>query len=104
MIHIKPAILFIIILGLSYIITDNYIPLSQNGFSRILKKFSAVFFTYISFDAISTTSEESKIHNAISPEEMGYALLIYTIIHVTVTLVITGIMSTTKNSVMLQTL
>ena len=52
------VVLMVIIIGAFYIQPFNWSPFAPNGISGILKGVSSVFFAYIGFDAISTTSEE----------------------------------------------
>jgi amino acid transporter len=84
------VLLIVVVIGIFYINTDNWIPFSPNGFTGILRGVSAVFFAYIGFDAISTTAEECKDPQRDLPRGMMYSLVICTVIYVIVTLVITG--------------
>ena len=54
---------------------------------------SAVFFSYIGFDAISTTAEECKDPQRDLPKAMFNSLIICTVIYVLVALVLTGMTS-----------
>jgi amino acid transporter len=51
---------------------------------------SAVFFTYIGFDAVSTLAEESKNPERDLPKGMFYSLLICTVLYILISLVLTG--------------
>lgn len=91
MVGIKLAALaFIVILGIFYVNTDNWVPFMPNGFTGVLGGVSAIFFAYIGFDSISTTAEECHNPQRDLPRGMIYSLLICTFIYVVVTLVITG--------------
>lgn len=83
----------IVLIGVFYIDTDNWIPFMPNEFTGVLKGVSAVFFAYIGFDAISTTAEECKDPQRDLPRGMIYSLIICTVIYVIVTLVITGMVN-----------
>jgi APA family basic amino acid/polyamine antiporter len=100
MVIIKIAVvLFVIILGAFYVNTDNWHPFLPNGISGVLKGVSAVFFAYIGFDAISTTAEECRNPQRDLPRGMMWALIICTILYVTIALVLTGMVSYTELSV-----
>ena len=51
---------------------------------------SAVFFTYIGFDAVSTLAEESKNPQRDLPRGMFYSLIICTVLYILISLVLTG--------------
>lgn len=61
-----------------------------NGFEGVMQGVSALFFTYIGFDAVSTLAEESKNPQRDLPRGMFYSLLICTVLYVFITLVLTG--------------
>jgi len=91
MVIAKLAILLIVIIaGIFYIKSDNYVPFLPNGFSGVLAGVSAVFYAYIGFDAISTTAEECENPQRDLPRGMIYSLLICTVIYIATALVITG--------------
>ena len=87
------VILLVVVVGLFYVSPQNWSPFAPNGVSGVMKGVSAVFFAYIGFDAISTTSEECKNPQRDMPKGMIYALLICTVLYVAVTFVITGMVS-----------
>lgn len=94
MVGLKLVVLVaIVLIGIFYIDTDNWVPFMPNEFTGVLKGVSAVFFAYIGFDAISTTAEECKDPQRDLPRGMIYSLIICTIIYVVVTLVITGMVN-----------
>ncbi|MCS6824657.1 MAG: amino acid permease [Cytophagaceae bacterium] len=84
------AILLVIAVGISYINPQNWNPFAPNGISGVLKGVSGVFFAYIGFDAISTTTEESINPSRDVPKAMVNALIICTLLYVAISLVITG--------------
>ncbi len=91
MVVIKLAIVLLVIaVGVFYVNTDNWHPFMPNGIPGILKGVSAVFFAYIGFDAISTTAEECKNPQRDLPRGMMWALIICTVLYVTIALVLTG--------------
>ncbi|TAH25137.1 MAG: amino acid permease [Cytophagales bacterium] len=83
-------ILLIIVVGFFYVSPSLWIPFAPNGFSGIMTGASAVFFAYIGFDALATTSEECINPKRDLPKAMFWALAICTILYVLVTLILTG--------------
>lgn len=87
------VILFVIGFGAFFINTKNWSPFTPNGMGGVLKGVSAVFFAYIGFDAISTTSEECKNPQRDLPRGILYSLAICTVLYVAISLVLTGMVS-----------
>lgn len=83
-------VLLVIAVGYFYIDGRNYTPFLPNGISGVLKGVSAVFFAYIGFDAISTTAEECKNPQRDLPLSMMYSIIICTVLYITISLVLTG--------------
>lgn len=83
-------ILLVIVVGAFYIDFDNFTPFNPNGMSGIMTGVSAVFFTYIGFDAVSTLAEESKNPKRDLPRGMFFSLLICTVLYILISLVLTG--------------
>jgi amino acid transporter len=83
-------IIAVIIVGAFYIDIENYTPFNPSGMTGIMAGVSAVFFTYIGFDAVSTLAEESKNPARDLPKGMFYSLLICTVLYVLISLVLTG--------------
>jgi APA family basic amino acid/polyamine antiporter len=86
-------ILLVMIAGCFYVNTANWTPFLPNGIGGVLTGTSAVFFSYIGFDAISTTAEECKNPQRDLPKAMFYSLIICTVVYVLVALVLTGMTS-----------
>ncbi|MFI5157026.1 MAG: amino acid permease [Chitinophagales bacterium] len=84
------VVLLVIAVGVFYVKSDNWHPFLPHGISGVLKGVSAVFFAYIGFDAISTTAEECKNPQRDLPRGMMWAIIICTILYVTIALVLTG--------------
>jgi len=84
------AILVFVFFGLNFIHPANYHPYSPNGWSGILAGGSIIFFTYIGFDAISTTSEECRNPQRDVPIGIIATLVICTILYMAVAAVLTG--------------
>lgn len=83
-------IIAVIVVGAFYIDIENYTPFNPSGMKGIMAGVSAVFFTYIGFDAVSTLAEESKNPERDLPKGMFYSLLICTVLYIFISLVLTG--------------
>ncbi len=91
MVIVKLAIILLVIaVGIFYVDVNNWNPFAPNGVAGILKGVSAVFFAYIGFDAISTTAEECKNPQRDLPRSMMWAIIICTLLYITIALVLTG--------------
>jgi amino acid transporter len=100
MVILKIAIIILVMVaGAFYVNTSNWTPFLPNGIGGVLAGTSAVFFSYIGFDAISTTAEECKDPQRDLPKAMFNSLIICTIIYVLVALVLTGMTSYTNLNV-----
>ncbi len=86
-------ILLVMVAGAFYVDTSNWTPFLPNGIKGVLGGTAAVFFSYIGFDAISTTAEECKNPQRDLPRAMFYSLIICTVIYVAIALVLTGMAS-----------
>ncbi|MGQ9618092.1 MAG: amino acid permease [Candidatus Aminicenantia bacterium] len=92
MVVIKIGILILFILiGAFYVKPENWTPFAPNGWKGIMTGAALVFFAYIGFDAITTAAEETKNPKRDLPIGIIGSLLITTLIYITVTLVLTGI-------------
>ena len=86
-------IILVMVAGAFYVDTDNWTPFLPNGIRGVLSGTAAVFFSYIGFDAISTTAEECKNPQRDLPRAMFYSLIICTVVYVAIALVLTGMTS-----------
>ncbi|MES2704216.1 MAG: amino acid permease [Bacteroidota bacterium] len=94
MVVLKMAIiLLVMIAGCFYVNTANWTPFLPNGIGGVLTGTSAVFFSYIGFDAISTTAEECRNPQRDLPKAMFNSLIICTVVYILVALVLTGMTS-----------
>ena len=98
-------ILLVIAVGIAYINTDNWFPVSTvtgtasfmpNGFAGVMSAVSGVFFAYIGFDALSVLSEETKNPQKNLPRGMIISLVLCTVIYIVLTLVLTGMVDYRK--------
>lgn len=100
MVILKIAIIILVMVaGCFYVDTANWTPFLPNGIGGVLAGTSAVFFSYIGFDAISTTAEECRNPQRDLPKAMFYSLIICTVVYILVALVLTGMTSYTQLNV-----
>lgn len=84
------VLLLFIVVGFTTVDAANWSPFIPNGWPGIFKGTAAVFFAYIGFDALSTTTEECVNPKRDLPRAIFSSLLISTIIYIAIALVITG--------------
>jgi basic amino acid/polyamine antiporter, APA family len=83
-------ILLFIILGVSHIKISNYKPFMPYGWKGIFTGASMVFFSFIGFDAISTSAEEAKDPKRDVSRGIIMCLIVVCILYVSVAVVLTG--------------
>jgi APA family basic amino acid/polyamine antiporter len=77
-------------------IPENTGVFGQFGWSGILKGAAVIFFSYIGFDAVSTSAQEAKNPQKDMPKGILGSLAICTVIFVAVSLVLTGMSKYTQ--------
>ncbi len=87
------VVLGVIVIGSFYVTPSNWVPFAPNGATGVLQGIAAVFFTYIGFDAISTTAEECKDPRRDLPLATLLTLGICTVLYVILAFVLTGMVS-----------
>jgi Amino acid transporters len=94
------VILLFIGFGIAYIDTHNWTPFipentgpGEFGWTGILTGAGVVFFAYIGFDAVSTTSQEAINPKRDMPIGILASLIICTILYIAVSLTLTGIVN-----------
>jgi basic amino acid/polyamine antiporter, APA family len=83
-------VLVFIAIGAFWIKPQNWHPFAPNGFKGVMTGASIIFFSYIGFDAISTTAEEAKNPQRDLPIGMIASLVICTVLYIVLTAVLTG--------------
>lgn len=101
---IKIAVILLFIgFGLSYIKPENYVPFipentghfGEFGWSGIFRAAGIIFLAYVGFDAISTVAQEAKNPQRDMPIGILGSLIIVTILYISVSLVLTGMVNYT---------
>jgi len=85
------AILLFIFGAARSVDTHNWHPFMPNGYSGVLTGAAIVFFSYIGFDALSTTAEECHTPQRDLPRGIMFTLVICALLYAGVALVLTGI-------------
>lgn len=86
------VVLFFIFFGMGFIHPENWQPFAPNGFAGIMGGAAIVFFSFIGFDAVSSTAEETKNPQRDMPVGMIGSLILCTILYAAVSMVLTGIL------------
>lgn len=84
------VILLFIILGVTHIDVVNYKPFSPFGWGGIIAGTSTIFFSYLGFDAIATSAEETENPKRDLPLGLIICLVVISLLYVTVAIVLTG--------------
>jgi len=93
------VIALFLVVGVSAVQPENWHPFipentgtfGQYGWSGILRGAGVIFFAYIGFDAVSTAAQEAKNPGRDLPIGILVSLVLCTLLYITVSLVITGI-------------
>jgi APA family basic amino acid/polyamine antiporter len=104
---IKLAVILTFIgVGVAYINKNNWHPFvppaigpGEFGWSGVLRAAAVIFFAYIGFDAVSTAAQEAKNPQRDMPIGLLGSLAICTVLYITVSLVLTGIVNYTQLNV-----
>lgn len=100
MVFIKLGVILLFILtGISYVKPENWTPFAPFGLEGIVTSAATVFFAYIGFDVIATASEEVKNPKRNMPIGIVTSLLICTVLYISVSAVLTGMVSYTHLNV-----
>ncbi|UQZ37071.1 amino acid permease [Paenibacillus sp. PK3_47] len=92
MVVIKIAVVLLFIFtGMFYVKPENWTPFLPFGFEGVVNGAATVFFAYIGFDALSTAAEEVKRPQRDLPIGIISSLAICTVLYISVSLVLTGI-------------
>ncbi|XVF33599.1 hypothetical protein REPUB_Repub17cG0182000 [Reevesia pubescens] len=83
-------VIFVVIAGAFKVDVDNWTPFAPNGFKQILTGATVVFFSYVGFDAVANSAEESKRPQRDLPIGILGSLLVCVVLYIAVCLVITG--------------
>jgi APA family basic amino acid/polyamine antiporter len=86
------VVIFFIIYGAGLVKVSNWVPFAPSGLAGIMGGAAIVFFSFIGFDAVSSTAEETKNPQRDMPVGMIGSLILCTILYVLVSLVLTGIL------------
>src|SRR5688572_14341185 len=90
------AVVFFIVVGVSWVEPQNWTPFAPYGTSGVLAAAAVVFFAYIGFDAVSTTAEEAKNPSRDLPIGIIASLVVCTLLYLAVSFVLSGIVPVTQ--------
>jgi basic amino acid/polyamine antiporter, APA family len=90
------VIITVIVVGAFYVDTANLANFAPKGMNGVLLGVSAVFFSFIGFDSVSTTAEECKDPQRDMPRAIIYSLIICTTLYVAIALILNGMVPYTE--------
>jgi APA family basic amino acid/polyamine antiporter len=94
LVYIKMGVILLVIIGgVFYVKTENWVPFAPNGMNGVMLSVASVFFAFIGFDSISTTAEECINPQRDLPKAMIYCLVICTVLYIIISLVLTGMVN-----------
>jgi APA family basic amino acid/polyamine antiporter len=100
MVFIKVGVILLFIgVGIYYVEPANWQPFMPFGINGVMSGAAIVFFAYLGFDAVSAAAEEVKNPQRNLPIGIIGSLLICTLLYITVSLVLTGMVSYTHLNV-----
>lgn len=100
MVFVKVGVILLFIgVGVFYVKPTNWQPFMPFGISGVLSGTSLVIFAYLGFDAVSSAAEEVKNARRNMPIGIIGSLLICSLLYVSVSLVLTGIVPFTNLNV-----
>ena len=86
------VVLLFLAYGLGHVNPANWVPFFPSGLAGVMGGAAIVFFSFIGFDAVSSTAEETKNPQRDMPIGMIGSLIICTFLYAAVSLVLTGIL------------
>ncbi|WP_043931483.1 amino acid permease [Bacillus sp. EB01] len=100
MVFIKVGVILLFIgIGIFFVKPANWQPFMPFGINGVISGAALVFFAYLGFDAVSSAAEEVKNPKRNMPIGIIGSLLICTILYVSVSLVLTGMLPYTELNV-----
>ncbi|WP_003540516.1 amino acid permease [Desulfotomaculum nigrificans] len=100
MVGVKVTVVLIFIaVGVWYVKPANWTPFMPFGFSGVMTGAATIFFAYLGFDAVSTAAEEVKNPKRDLPIGIIASLSICTVLYITVSAILTGIVPYSKLNV-----
>ncbi|MFD1125438.1 APC family permease [Lentilactobacillus raoultii] len=87
------VILLFIFLASQDVNSANWVPFMPFGVQGIFSGASLVFFTFLGFDALATSAEETKNVQKTLPKAIIISLLVVTVLYILVSLIMTGVVS-----------
>ncbi|MCB9667596.1 MAG: amino acid permease [Myxococcales bacterium] len=90
------VIVLFLVLGVPWVRPAHWSPFFPFGWSGVIAGAGVIFFAYIGFDAVTTTSEETRNPQRDLPIGILTSLVVCTVLYVLVALVLTGMVPFTE--------
>lgn len=91
-------LLLFILLGLSFLTVGNFSPFTPQGVSGVLQGTALIFFAYGGYARVTTVAEEVKDASRTIPRAILLALVLSTILYVSISLVAVGLVGSQRLS------
>ncbi|AAK81219.1 APA family basic amino acid/polyamine antiporter [Clostridium acetobutylicum] len=85
-----------VFLGITHVKVTNYHPFVPYGVNGIMSAAAIIFFSFIGFDAIATTAEETKDPKKDVPKGLLICFGVVVVLYMSVAIILTGIVPYTK--------
>lgn len=87
------VILLFIVVAVQNVNVNNWTPFMPFGVRGIFSGASLVFFTFLGFDALATSAEETKNVQKTLPKAIIISLVVVTTLYIVVSIIMTGVVS-----------
>jgi len=84
------VVIIFVIVGIKYVNISNYSPFMPMGVNGILQGAAMVFFAYLGFEAVATSSEEAINPQKSIPKGIIGSLIICAVLYILVVIIMTG--------------
>ena len=91
-------LLFFILLGLSFLNVGNFSPFAPQGISGVLEGAALIFFAYGGYARVTTVAEEVKDASRTIPRAILLALVLSTLLYVSISFVAVGLVGSQRLS------
>lgn len=92
------VVLIFVLMGIKYVNPGNFIPFMPLGINGILQGTAMVFFAYLGFEAVATSSEETINPQKSIPIGIIGSLIICAVLYVLVVIIMTGMVKYSEYS------
>lgn len=92
------VVVIFVLMGIKYVNTSNYVPFLPMGINGILQGAAMVFFAYLGFEAVATSSEEAINPQKSIPIGIIGSLITCAVLYILVVIIMTGMVKYSEYS------